>query len=347
LRPDERNAACFPAGLSLAVALWGIVGCGAPEAFSAGNVDAPQAPADRPPLGGGGGSAGGGSAGGGLAGGTGGEPFGSGGAGGSGPGGSTAGSGGTISSMDASAGDTGSVDGPAERGIDTGAVDTSIDRGVDTGAVITGLVGYWKLDEGKSPIADSSGFGNSGTLFNSPTWTAGPMLSFPNPDAMVLNGTNQYASLGNPAVLNLSGQITMAAWVKIASTSGNERNILAHGYDANNEVFLRIDAGSYQVGSYANPANYYTSYAIPAGDVGTWVHLAGVYDGAAWRLYRNGVQVSSSVQAVGAVTVTTDWAIGARGDGTSRWFAGGIDDVRIYKRALSATEIADLHQGAP
>jgi hypothetical protein len=249
--------------------------------------------------------------------------------------------------MDGSAGETGAVDTSIDRAVDTGAVDTSIDRGVDSGAVITGLVGYWKLDEGKSPIADSSGSGNSGTLFNSPTWTTGPTLGFANPNAMVLNGTNQYASLGNPAALNLSGQITMAAWVKIGSTSGNERNIVAHGYDANNEVFLRIDAGSYQVGSYVNPTNYFTSYAIPGGDVGAWVHLAGVYDGTTWRLYRNGVQVSSSVQAVGAVTVTTGWAIGARGDGTSRWFAGGIDDVRIYKRALSATEIADLHQGDP
>ncbi len=164
---------------------------------------------------------------------------------------------------------------------------------------------------------------------------------------MVLNGTNQYASLGNPAVLNLSGQITMAAWVKIGSNPGSEHNIVAHGYDVNNEVFLRINKGAYEVGSYVNPTTYYTSYAVPAGDVGVWVHLAGVYDGTTWRLYRNGVQVSSAAQAVGAVTVAAGWAIGARGDGTSRWYAGAIDDVRIYKRALSATEIADLHQGAP
>ena len=77
------------------------------------------------------------------------------------------------------------------------------------------------------------------------------------------------------------------------------------------------------------------------------MHLAGVYDGTTWRLYRNGIQVSSSAHPIGAVTVTVNWAIGATGDGTSRWFSGAIDDVRIYNRALSAAEVADLHLGFP
>ena len=323
-----------------------MLGCNAAESFRRGNQDAvPSADTSGP----GGGSidegTGGGTGGGpfGLGGGTGGEPFGSGGAGGSGTGGAgtgggAAGSGGAPSSMDASTGDA-----SADTGGNAGSSDAANDRGGTGGLVNDGLVGYWKLDEGKSPIADSSGNGISGTLFNSPTWTAGPALKFPNASAMVLNGTNQYASLGNPGVLNFSGPITMAAWIKASATDG-ARNILAHGYDASNEVFLRIASGYYEVGSWVNPTSLFTNYAIPGGDVGTWVHLAGVYDGTTWRLYRNGVQVGSSVQAVGAVTVTTNWCIGARGDGTSRWFAGSIDDVRIYKRALSAAEIADLYR---
>jgi hypothetical protein len=68
------------------------------------------------------------------------------------------------------------------------------------------------------------------------------------------------------------------------------RNILAHGHATSpaGEVFLRINNGSYQVGSW-NGTNHFTSAAIPAGDLGQCVHLAGVYDPAAgqWRLYRN------------------------------------------------------------
>jgi hypothetical protein len=231
------------------------------------------------------------------------------------------------------------VDTANDSGGDTRSVDASNDSGSNFG-----LVGYWKLDDGKSPIIDSSGYGNNGTLFNGPTWTAGPTLKFANPNAMVLNGTNQYASLGNAAVLNFSGQITIAAWVKPTSNAGIQ-NILAHGFDANHEVYLRIADGSYEIGSYLN-FSYFTRYGVPGADLGTWVHLAGVYDGTTWRLYRNGIEVSSSGQPTGAVTVTNGWAIGANSDGSGRRFAGAIDDVRIYKRALSAAEIADVHRGA-
>jgi polyhydroxybutyrate depolymerase len=56
---------------------------------------------------------------------------------------------------------------------------------------------------------------------------------------------------------------------------------------------------------------------IPAGDKDTWVQLAGVFDGGNWRLYRNGVQVGSSVSGQGASPVNAPWAIG------DRWQAGG------------------------
>jgi YD repeat-containing protein len=83
---------------------------------------------------------------------------------------------------------------------------------------------------------------------------------------------------------------------------------------------------------------------MPAGDIGQWVHLAGVYDPAAgqWRLYRNGQLLASTTDATGAVAVNGNWAIGARGAGTERFFQGTIDEVRIYSRALDLGEIAVL-----
>jgi hypothetical protein len=77
------------------------------------------------------------------------------------------------------------------------------------------------------------------------------------------------------------------------------------------------------------------------------VHIAGVYDGTAWRLYHNGVAVGTPlVTAKGSITIaSTNWAIGARGDGTLRWFNGSIDDVRIYNTGLTAAQVANLYAG--
>jgi hypothetical protein len=202
-----------------------------------------------------------------------------------------------------------------------------------------GLVGWWPFDEGSGTTAnDSSGNNNNGTLVNGPTWTTGKLGG-----ALSFDGVNDYVGLGNPSSLNFSGQITFGAWIKPQANDGL-RNIAAHGYrlSPNQEVFFRINTGSYQVGSWDGDSRV-TSYAIPAEDVNNWVHLVGLYDGSNWKLYRNGVAVSSASYSVGAITVSENWAIGARGTGTERFFNGLIDDVRLYNRALSDTEIKALY----
>jgi YD repeat-containing protein len=208
------------------------------------------------------------------------------------------------------------------------------------------LRGFWSFvaDDGSASVgmtqhADLSGNGHTTTAVYGPAPTAGIVGN-----ALQFDGTNDYVSLGNPAELNFTGAITLSAWIKPEATDGL-RNIIAHGHATSpaGEVHLRINNGSYQVGSW-NGTNYFASAAIPTGDVGTWVHLTGVYDPDAgqWRLYRNGQLLASAVHATGAVAVNGNWAIGARGTGTERFFQGAIDEVRIYSRALDAGEIGVL-----
>jgi prepilin-type N-terminal cleavage/methylation domain-containing protein len=171
---------------------------------------------------------------------------------------------------------------------------------------VQGLVGYWPFDEGSGTTAkDYSGNGNNGTLCNGttcgvqgPTWAIGKVGG-----ALSFDGVNDYVGLGNPSSLNFSGQITLEAWIKPQATDGL-RNIVAHGYglSPNREVFFRIYSGLYQVGSW-DGNGYLTSYAIPAEDINNWVHLVGLYDGSNWKLYRNGIAVSSASYSVGAITV--------------------------------------------
>ena len=205
------------------------------------------------------------------------------------------------------------------------------------------LVGWWKFDGNAN---DSSGHGYNGTV-NNATLTNG---CFGNPNsAYYFNGSNAYIGLGNPAGLNFTGAITMAAWVRPDVILGVDinRNILVHGYSSGypeKEVYLRTaNNGQYEVGSYIQDSGDTgrAEYVIPLTDQGTWVHLVGLYDGTFWRLYRNGVEVASRQRTVGAIQVDWDWAIGARAGG-SRFFTGAIDDVRIYNRALSESEVRSL-----
>ncbi|MDB9436912.1 LamG domain-containing protein, partial [Dolichospermum lemmermannii CS-548] len=99
--------------------------------------------------------------------------------------------------------------------------------------------------------------------------------------------------------------------------------------------------GEYQIGSW-DGTDHKTIYKIPTEDQGQWVHLAGVYDGTNWILYRNGIEVSKTSNTTGAVSVSNNWAIGAKGttsNGSERFFNGQIDEVRIWNTNRTREEI--------
>ncbi|MDB6103474.1 MAG: hypothetical protein JWO52_3473 [Gammaproteobacteria bacterium] len=188
--------------------------------------------------------------------------------------------------------------------------------------------------------------------------------------ALKLDGSSQCAIIPNiergVASFNISNKITISAWINPANVSANGiQDIVAHGYTgvgvggqtANAEVFLRMDSGRYELGSW-NGVVHEASMAIPSSDQGHWIHLAGTYDGTSWTLYHtdaNGVVTTASLQdTVGAVPVNSDWTIGADigpwqptyvSSGDYRFYNGLIDDVRIYTRTLSSMELAQVRTG--
>ena len=161
------------------------------------------------------------------------------------------------------------------------------------------------------------------------------------------DGSNDYVDLGEPSTLAFTGTVTMEAWIRPRSTAaGGFQNILAHGYNANppGELLLRITNGQYQAGSW-NGNNFVVSAPMPPEDVGRWVHLAGVYDGAAWRLYRNGQEIASVPSTTGVLPVATGWAIGARGGTQERFFQGDIAQVNLWRIARTPAQILeDMHR---
>lgn len=216
-----------------------------------------------------------------------------------------------------------------------------------------GLVAHWALDEAQpgSAAVDSSGFGSQGTpSANPPTPTTDvPPVHFYDPYSLAFNGTNQLLDLGNPAILNLGGPISIATWVRPATLDGY-RNVVTHGYmwDPNYNLALRIYLGAYEF-TYWDSADHMASAPAPTGDAGTWVHLCGVFDGASYYLYRNGALMASTNDAtVPAAASSATWGIGGRvaqppGDATD-FLQGQIDDVRIYGRALSGAEVGALYR---
>jgi hypothetical protein len=211
------------------------------------------------------------------------------------------------------------------------------------------LVGYYSF---AGNAKDASGFENHGTVFG------GAVLApdrFGNLDeAYDFDGTSGYIrAAGSTATLNLPSALTLTAWVKHNSNSNPQH--IVNKSDAGN-----FDSGYRIAAWWANPTGYSLEFydesegqhivddgAAPP--VGTWVHVAGTWDGNTMRIYRNG-SLRGTIPFSGTIgTPNEDLFIGViLGFGFLQGFFDGlIDEVRIYDRALSDSEIAAAMQTTP
>ena len=197
------------------------------------------------------------------------------------------------------------------------------------------LVGYWKFDEGSGSVAyDSSGNNNNGTIHGA-TWTTGRLGS-----ALQFDGTD-YVDCGSDSSLNISGSngITYEAWI-YPYEWGNDGTIVRRGYNTDLDINNGVEFRWYLrgVGSVTKPVSDYS--------LNTWYHIVGTYDGSTMNLYINGENVASA-PAIGTISPEdspdSPVYIG-REPKSGDYFKGIIDEVRIYKKALSAEEVLAHYQ---
>jgi hypothetical protein len=162
-------------------------------------------------------------------------------------------------------------------------------------------------------------------------------------------------SLGNPSKMRSgdADRFTVEAWVNWTSigtgSSDRYRCIINHGTTNNADQFFMYarnpssggDDPYYAFGYYTGSASNNATNPGIAADAGTWVHVAGVYDGTEWRIYRNGVLGGTTPKDGTPVNSSADWIIGAWG--TSRYFLGTMDEIRFSNRVRSADWIKLAH----
>ena len=205
-------------------------------------------------------------------------------------------------------------------------------------AAPTGLVAAFSFNDGTGTTAgDSSGKGNAGVTSGT-SWSS---LGH-NSGALSFNGSNSWVTVADTPSLDLSGGMTLEAWVyptalgawrtalikedTSGATSGQPYALYASG---NTSAPLGMAYGGAE-------ARAYGSSQLP---LSTWTHLATTYDGSTVRLYVNG-SLAGTQSLSGPMPASPD---PLRIGGNASWgeyFAGRIDDVRVYNRALTGGEVA-------
>lgn len=219
----------------------------------------------------------------------------------------------------------------------------------------SGLVAWWKFDEGSGTSAnDSSGNGNNATFVGVPQWTTGPVGG-----ALSLNGTTDYLRIPLSSSLGL-GVKTIAVWANVSDFIKRIGALYGWGRGSgcadNYQGYVRPDGGF--TGTYQNTAEEITVRptssitALGTWKLGEWAHYAIVYNASGSNLtiaaYKNGVLAGTPYVGTDGLSANCAMtAIGSQEDFPNpnyvRTFSGILDDYRIYNRALSAEEISELY----
>lgn len=213
---------------------------------------------------------------------------------------------------------------------------------------MTGNVLLMHLNIDESPQTDSSGTGNTGTV-NGATFNSSGKLN----GAYDFDGNDDWINIGNKASLNFDGTtpFSISAWVKREGT-GAAHTIIAKNdglkgwyfwFRAGNQLafYIRVDATT-------NHLQVRTSQTFT--DATKWIHVVATYDGSqsasGTKIYIDGVNVSLFTEGDDlstSIANTGSARIGTISDGTSDYI-GLIDELAVWNRTLSATEVLDMYK---
>ncbi|MCA9228747.1 MAG: LamG domain-containing protein, partial [Planctomycetales bacterium] len=211
---------------------------------------------------------------------------------------------------------------------------------VTDGTSLPGQIAYWKADGSGSDSVN----GLTGALVNGATYATGK-----NGQAFSFDGVDDYVQVGSNTALKITDDsMSFDAWIY---ATGNGSHVTNGGIILNRE-------GEYELARFADGTIRWsfentspgfgpwhdTGYVAP---LNTWTHIAVTYNAGQVLTYANGVLVDSTTES-GAIghyapyASYNDFRIGGR-QGSSKVFAGAIDDVGVYGRALTASEIAEIY----
>jgi hypothetical protein len=209
----------------------------------------------------------------------------------------------------------------------------------------TGLVCYWKLDDGAGLTAADSVGGNNGKLQGDAAWAEGFAGG-----SVVLDGAGDYIDCGNKPAYNITDAVTLAAWVQARGdfVYPDWSGIIMRG-GANIDTYsLYYNGTSKQLGfkTTGTTPNWFstgtnTTTALFDGD---WHHVAATYDGKTKIVYLDGVAIGNSDSTGKIETSTGRLLLGAGRDTNppTLYLAGRIDEARLYNRGLSAADVKAL-----
>lgn len=209
-------------------------------------------------------------------------------------------------------------------------------------ALTTNLVSYYKFDENTgTSVGDSAGT-NTGT-FNGTLgsqWTTGEINSGGN-----FNGGDNNVNCGTSTSWDLTTGMSISAWVNCNATQPNAyAKVLTKGNDQS--YTLQISHGGDNKGRvriWNGAGTEFSAGGTTTINDATWHHLVATFDGTNLIYYQDGSSITTTAAATSIRVSTNEVDIGGRNGLTGESAKAIIDEVGVWSRALSATEVTSLY----
>jgi WD40 repeat protein len=210
------------------------------------------------------------------------------------------------------------------------------------------MVAWWKFDESDAnTVPDSSGNGLDGKLVGD----AHVVSDAERGKVLSLDGNGDYVNCGDSVAFDVTGSITVAAWIEVGTFDKDKPPVIDKGgytwgigMKSNGMMFWCYPLGFQMEAKHKNWGWGNAGGSVGVND-GKWHHVAGVYDGTKMCFYVDGT-LDQSVATWGNIgTSQSQVRIGGNSEHPERVSNVLIDDVRIYSYALSESEIKALYAG--
>jgi hypothetical protein len=214
-----------------------------------------------------------------------------------------------------------------------------------------GLLGYWPMNNGSgTTLTDAStnpANGNNATLTGSPTWL--PTGGYNSTATVTFNGTSQYPTASLGTWFGNNNTMSATAWVYATSTTNGSIFGVTNGTGASGTwlmPFLSIDGATVYGWIWNVNGNTPLSSTVT---LNNWHHVAITYDpsgSGTERFYVDGVLKGTGTgtfQGAGSAVYWQTYIWGAKPSGVGDYLNGKIDEVRAYKRVLTAGEVSLMY----
>ena len=201
------------------------------------------------------------------------------------------------------------------------------------------LLAHWKLEEGSgTTVFDTSGNGNDGTFTAEPQWVEG----HGGGSALHFDGVDDFVAYSFDETQTFE-TFSIALWIK-ADTLGQPNYCSPFSSHFPNTAGFQVDVDGENPGNYRINPNSGNQFAFGSVTL-DWIHLALTTESTSMNLYYDGNWASSNT-LVDTDVVFNQFAIGVNRN-RNWWFAGTIDDLRVYDHVLSEAEILSAMAGQP